>query len=235
VTTSAGTWRTRAVVNATGTWRRPYWPTAPGMRDFAGRQLHTHDYPGPQAFRGQRVVVVGGGISGAGHVVELAPVATTRWVTRREPQWHGEEFTEEHGRAVVARVEERVRRGLRPRSVVSETGLPDRGRFGEARRTGVLERHPMFTRLERDGPAWADGSRWPADVVLWATGFRPEVDHLAPLRLRSEHGGIALEGTRAVRDRRVHLVGFGPSASTVGANRAGRAAAVELLRWLRPD
>lgn len=235
VSSSIGTWRSRAVVNATGTWRRPYWPTVPGMRDFAGRQLHTHDYPGPDALRGQRVVVVGGGISGAGHVVELADVATTRWVTRRPPQWRGEEFTEEHGRAVVARVEERVRRGLRARSVVSETGLPDRGRFGQARRAGVLEARPMFDRLEPDGLVWADDSRWPADVVLWATGFRPEVDHLAPLRLRTAHGGIALDGTRAVRDRRVHLVGFGPSASTVGANRAGRAAAVELLRWLRPD
>ena len=118
--------------------------------------------------------------------------------------------------------------------MVSETGLPDRGRFARARRAGVLRAHPMFARLEPDGPVWADGTRWPADVVLWATGFRPEVDHLAPLRLRTEHGGIALDDTRAVRDRRVHLVGFGPSASTVGANRAGRAAAVELLSWLRP-
>jgi len=30
----------------------------------------------------------------------------------------------------------------------------------------------------------------------------------------------------------VHLVGYGPSQSTVGANRAGRAAARDLTRWL---
>ncbi|MGP4001008.1 hypothetical protein ACTWQE_13505, partial [Streptomyces sp. 8N706] len=33
---------------------------------------------------------------------------------------------------------------------------------------------------------------------------------------------------RAVRDPRVHLVGYGPSASTVGANRFGRSAVREI-------
>ncbi|MYW28546.1 pyridine nucleotide-disulfide oxidoreductase, partial [Streptomyces sp. SID2119] len=35
-----------------------------------------------------------------------------------------------------------------------------------------------------------------------------------------------------VRDRRVHLVGYGPSASTIGANRAGRTAVRSVLRLL---
>lgn len=232
VVADVGTWRTRMLVNATGTWRRPHWPAIPGMRSFAGRQLHTHDYPGPGSFEGCRVVVVGGGISAIGHVVELAEVADTRWVTRRPPDWRSSEFTEEHGRAVIERVQERVRQGLRTRSVVAETGLPDRGRWAEARRAGVLERHPMFARLEEDGPVWDDGTRWPADVVLYATGFRPEVDHLAPLRLRTEHGGIRVEGTLALDDHRIHLVGYGPSASTVGANRYGRDAAIAISRHL---
>ena len=78
----------------------------------------------------------------------------------------------------------------------------------------------------------ADGTRWPADVILWATGFRPAVSHLAPLRLRSPHGGIQLDGTTAVADPRVQLVGYGPSASTIGANRAGRVAARGVAAWL---
>lgn len=69
-------------------------------------------------------------------------------------------------------------------------------------------------------------------MILWATGFRAAVDHLAPLRLREPGGGIRVEDTRAVRDGRVHLVGYGPSASTIGANRAGRAAARSVSRLL---
>jgi len=55
---------------------------------------------------------------------------------------------------------------------------------------------------------------------------------LGPLQLRSSHGGIQLDGTTAVADPRVQLVGYGPSASTIGANRAGRAAAVAVRRRL---
>jgi hypothetical protein len=44
-----------------------------------------------------------------------------------------------------------------------------------------------------------------------------------------------MEGTHVAGEPRVHLVGYGPSASTVGANRAGREAAVALHRLLRPE
>ncbi|MBO8191881.1 NAD(P)-binding domain-containing protein [Streptomyces oryzae] len=227
VRTSEGDWAAQAVINATGTWDRPFWPRVPGQEDFRGRQLHTAQYPGPDAdaFVGKRVVVVGGGTSAVQHLMEIAEVAReTLWVTRRPPVFRDGPFGEEEGRAAVSLVEERVREGLPPRSVVSVTGLPMTEAVRRARESGVLERHPMFARLTADGVEWADGSRAPADTVLWATGFRPVIDHLAPLRLREPGGGIRLEGTRAVRDPRVHLVGYGPSASTIGANRAGRSA-----------
>ena len=75
-----------------------------------------------------------------------------------------------------------------------------------------------------------------ADVILWCTGFRSSLDHLAPLRLRGPGGGITMTGrlaTQVAGDARVHLVGYGPSASTIGANRAGRAAARELTQFLK--
>ncbi|MEV5972730.1 NAD(P)-binding domain-containing protein [Streptomyces sp. NPDC051921] len=234
VETSEGTYATRALVNATGTWDRPFWPRYPGQETFRGRQLHTAQYSGPEAFAGQRVVVVGGGASGTQHLMEIADrAAATTWVTRREPVWREGRFGEVQGRAAVALVEERVRQGLPPQSVVSVTGLPLNEAVREARERGVLDRLPMFDRITPTGVAWADGRTVEADVILWATGFRAAIDHLAPLRLREPGGGIQVEGTRAVRDPRVHLVGYGPSASTIGANRAGRAAVAEIRALLR--
>ena len=93
----------------------------------------------------------------------------------------------------------------------------------------------MFEAIEPDGVRMADGTLWSADVIVWATGFRPAIGHLAPLHLRSEHGGIQLDGTTAVADPRVQLVGYGPSASTIGANRAGRVAARGVAAWLDRD
>jgi cation diffusion facilitator CzcD-associated flavoprotein CzcO len=233
VETSDGDWAARALINATGTWDRPFWPRCPGQEIFRGRQLHTAQYPGPEAFAGQRVVVVGGGASGTQHLLEIAPLAAaTTWVTRRPPVFREGPFDEEAGRAAVALVEERVRRGLPPRSVVSVTGLPLSDAIRQGLREGVLDRQPMFDRITADGVAWDDGRQVAADVILWATGFRAAVAHLAPLRLREPGGGIRVEGTRAVADPRVHLVGYGPSASTVGANRAGRAAVRDIRRLL---
>ncbi|WP_093762572.1 NAD(P)-binding domain-containing protein [Streptomyces sp. BpilaLS-43] len=233
VETLDGAYAPRALINATGTWDRPFWPRYPGQETFRGRQLHTADYPGPEEFAGLRVVVVGGGASGTQHLMEIAEVAAaTYWVTRRPPVFHEGPFGQEQGRAAVAMVEERVRRGLPPQSVVSVTGLPLNDTVRRAREQGVLDRLPMFERITKDGVAWADGRTAEADVILWATGFRPAVDHLAPLRLREPGGGIRVEDTRAVRDPRVHLVGYGPSASTIGANRAGRAAVRSVGRLL---
>ena len=229
--TTAGdgrTWTSRALVNATGTWSHPFVPRYPGQEVFAGRQLHTADYTGPAAFAGERVIVVGGGASAVQLIGEIAPVAEhTTWVTRSAPVWRTGPFTPEIGREVVARVEERVRAGLPPRSVVSVTGLALREQEGEAERMGVYDRRlPMFDHLTDDGAVWPDGTRVGADAIVWATGFRHAVSHLAPLHLRSPHGGITLDGTTAVADPRVQLVGYGPSASTIGANRAGRSAAL---------
>jgi cation diffusion facilitator CzcD-associated flavoprotein CzcO len=229
-------WLTRTVVNATGTWSRPFVPAYPGAETFGGRQLHTAEYAGPASFAGRRVVVVGGGASAVQLLGEIAPVASaTLWVTRREPVWRTDDFTPEVGRAAVAMVEERVRRGLPPASVVSVTGLALREQEREAERLGAYERHPMFRSIEPDGVLMADGTHWAADTILWATGFRPAVGHLAPLHLRSAYGGIQLDGTTAVGDPRIQLVGYGPSASTIGANRAGRVAARGVAAWLDRD
>ena len=68
-----------------------------------------------------------------------------------------------------------------------------------------------------------------------ALGFRSSLDHLAPLQIREENGGIIMSGrlaTQVAKDPRIHLVGYGPSASTIGANRAGGAAARELTDYL---
>lgn len=234
---SGRTWVTRTLVNATGTWTQPFIPHYPGAETFAGEQFHTVDYLGPDHFRGKRVLVVGGGASAVQFLGALAPLTDTLWVTRREPVWRTDDFTPEVGAAAVALVEQRVAQGLPPQSVVSVTGLVLRPQEAEAARRGVYERRlPMFAQIEPTGVRWADGSFEPVDVILWATGFRPAIGHLAPLHLRSAAGGIQLDrggrGTTAVKDPRIQLVGYGPSASTIGANRAGRTAARGVQRQL---
>jgi cation diffusion facilitator CzcD-associated flavoprotein CzcO len=235
VESDRGLFSARGIINATGTWEQPYIPDYPGASLFKGQQLHTRDYTDASAFRGKHVLIVGGGISAIQLLDEISQVTQTTWVTRTPPRWREGPFDEEAGRAAVAMVEERVRAGLPPRAVVSVTGLPITPAVEAMRARGALERQPMFAEITPDGVKWPDGSTLDVDVILWCTGFRSALDHLAPLQLREESGGIRMAGrlaTQVARDPRIHLVGYGPSASTIGANRAGAAAARELVDHL---
>lgn len=233
VETDAGTWLARYVINATGTWNDPVHPRTPGQEAFRGRQLHTRDYVSLDEFAGHRVAVVGGGISAVQQLEEISRVATTFWYTRREPVFlEGEFAPETTGRDVIARVTADVEAGMPMGSVVGYTGLAWTPYALAAKARGALERRPMFTAIEPGGVREADGTFTAVDTILWATGFRPSIAHLDPLALRNERGGIALVGTQVRAEPRVHLIGYGPSQSTVGANRAGRDAAASIARAL---
>ncbi|MGV9480680.1 NAD(P)-binding domain-containing protein [Gordonia aichiensis] len=233
----------RTLINATGTWERPFIPHIPGAETFRGRQLHTHDYTGPEEFAGQRVLVVGAGISAVGLLIEIArraPGVRTFWCSRTRPHFDPHPFSPELGREAVARVERRVRAGLPPTSVVSVTGLALTPAIEAAQRDGILDEwRPMFTRITETGVCWdcgggstdaevSAGEHLDVDVIFWNTGFRSALDHLSPLHLRGPGGGIVMTGrlaTTVADDPRIQLIGYGPSASTIGANRAGREAA----------
>ena len=228
VVTDEQTWTAHYVVNATGTWTRPFWPYYPGRESFRGRQLHVHDYVSAEEFAGQRVVIVGAGISATQLLEEISRVADTLWVTRSEIEW-AEAPSSGHFTEAIERVEERTRRGLPPQSIIRVTGMIRGPWVDRAEERGVLVRHPVFTRIEPDGVRMPDGRLEPADVIVWATGFRPAVGHLAPLGLRTPAGGIRVADGRALDEPRLFLIGYGPSQSTVGANRAGRDAVRQIV------
>ena len=238
VSTSAGQWRSRGVISATGTWSQPFWPVYPGSRTFTGRQLHTVEYREPTEFSGKRVVVVGGGNSAAQLVADISDVTDVTWVTLSPPRYLPDEVD---GRALFDVATRRA--------ADIAAGRPDDGgssALGDivmvppvlaARERGVLHALPMFEGISRDGIYWTDhghGSReQKADVIVWATGFRPALTHLRSLQLREPDGRIAVEGTRSVREPALHLIGYGDwtgpgSATLIGVGRTARDAVAHL-------
>src|SRR5690606_8588523 len=114
--------------------------------------------------------------------------------------------------------------------------LPFTPEIEAMRKRGVLTRYPMFSEITRNGGKWEDGRETNAEVILWNTGCRWPLSHLDPGLPREESGGIKMSGrwaTEVAKEPRIHLVGYGPSASTIGSNRAGGAAARELVKLLR--
>jgi cation diffusion facilitator CzcD-associated flavoprotein CzcO len=225
---------TDMIVNATGTWGSPFVPWYPGRNDFLGRQVHTNDYVDASEFAGQSVLVVGGGTSAIGFLLELDGVAAqTTWVSRREIEFLDEGLLNMEARTeAVAKQDEAARAGRALPSIVSGTGVPRTRRIQAGIERGVLVARPMFASIEPDGVRWADGTFQKVDAIVWATGFRPELRHLAPLRLREKEGGISVGGGLSFKDPRIFFAGYGPQASTIGANRAGRMIARQVVAGL---
>ncbi|MGV0418212.1 NAD(P)-binding domain-containing protein [Corynebacterium segmentosum] len=267
------------IVNATGTWDRPYIPYIPGIGSFGGRQLHTKDYSAAEDFADQHVLVVGGGLSAVQFLLELEGIAQTTWATRRAPDFTDTEFDKQWGLDVEKKVRERVFSGNPPASVVSTTGIPPWQEYLDAIERGVLVSHGMFDAIDATGvwfgeaaassrtaasdesaahreteadgggavssgvvgasesrAAWQPypaGTHLAVDVIFWNTGFRPVLDHLTPLGLRSRKGGIVMRNeVSPAANPRVFLAGYGSTASTVGPTRAGRLAAREAIKVL---
>lgn len=235
--TDAGTWRARAAVSAIGTWARPYVPGVPGREAFRGEQLHSARYRAPDAFAGRRVLVVGGGNSGAQVLAEVSRVGRATWVTLEEPRFLPDEVD---GRFLFEQATARyqaLREGRDPGPPRSLGDVVMTTPMREARERGVLHAVRPPARFTADGVVWADGREEAIDAVIWCTGFRPALEHLAPLGVIDDAGRVELRGTRSVRAPRLWLVGYGEwagfaSATLIGVGRSARATAEEIGRAL---
>lgn len=233
VETNVESFTAAAVINATGTFSRPFWPTYPGMRDFAGTQLHAAAYVAPDAFAGRRVAVVGGGNSAAQILAEVSTVTDTVWFTEREPRFLPDDVD---GRVLFDVASERSRAlaaGEPDSSGVAGLGdivmVPP---VKDARDRGVLHATPMFSALVPDGVTSGDHVE-AVDVIIWCTGFRPALRHLRPLHLQSTEGqssgtqGIALEDNHLRGEPTLIFLGYGDwtgpaSATLIGVGRTAR-------------
>ena len=237
VHTDAGAWTARAVVSATGTWSSPNEPTMPGQETFGGQVLHSGRYRGPDLFAGQRVVVVGGGNSGAQVVADLFQTASVTWATRSPPTFLPDQID---GRYLFGEASARYR------AMTEGAALPPPGTLGDivmvesvrrARDSGALRAVPMFASFAPGGVEWADGRRTDEDAVIFATGFRPSLEHLTSLGVAEPNRRIVVRGTRSVREPRLWLVGYGDwtgyaSATLIGVGRTARTTVEEIVRAL---
>jgi putative flavoprotein involved in K+ transport len=236
--TSDGDVHARAVVSATGTWAAPVVPSLPGQDEFRGALLHSATYAGPAPFVGSRVLVVGGGNSGAQILAELSEVANVTWVTREPPRFLPDDVD---GRYLFEQATARYRaqqEGRTPdpaRSLGDVVMVPP---VRAARERGVLRAEPMFERFTAAGVVWADGREERVDAVIFATGFRPALEHLAPLGVLEPDGRVAItpggSGTRSAREPSLWLLGYGEwtgfaSATLIAVGRTARAMVDEIV------
>lgn len=215
-TGDGATWRVRfdsgetrewsALVVATGTTWQPNPPSAPGT--FDGQQMHSFAFKSPEVFKGKRVLIVGGGNSGADIACEAARHADRAFISLRR----GYHFLPKYIFGVPAdvfahrgprlpwRLEEIVFGFLINRVLVGNLanfGLPKPDH-------PILRSHPIMNtqvlhylghgdltcvpdvrELRGSRVCFVDGREEAIDLIVWATGYQRRFPFL------DEPGGTA--------------------------------------------
>ncbi|MCE1004059.1 monooxygenase [Pseudomonas sp. 1239] len=176
----------RAVVVASGGFSRPYMPDIPGLESFSGTCLHSSMYRTPEAFAGQRVVVVGAANSAVQIAYELAGVAQVVLATREKIRFFPQRILGLDFHAWLKLT------GLEQTRWLSDQSTPvlDTGKYRQALGTGRLQRKAMFQQVLPDGVVWPDGTTHEVDALIFATGFRPNLEFLAQLPVADQQGRV---------------------------------------------
>jgi putative flavoprotein involved in K+ transport len=205
--TSAGPIRATTVIVATGYNGAPFIPDWPGRDGFAGDLIHSSDYRNPEPFRGQDVLVVGAGNSGAEIATDVADggashsrlsVRTPPQIVRRAtagipaqlvgiairhlpPHWVDPISMTQRRLSIpdlAAQGLPRPEHGIRTSFITTgTTPILDVG-IVDAVRRGRVEIVAAVERFDGGAVVLADGSRLSPDAIIAATGFRAGLDAL---------------------------------------------------------
>ena len=260
--TTDGSWRSHAVVVATGHYNRPRAPVWPGSDDFSGRVVHSVDYETGRAFAGQRVLVVGIGNTGAeiaadlveqgaAHVaisVRTPPPIMPREVLGFVPaQLLGLAFAPIPAPRAIDAMGALMRRVAVGDLTKYGLGKAGWGPFTARRppvidvgflrelKGGRVQVRRALSRLTATGAVFADGAEDHYDVVIAATGFETALTELLDLPdAIDEHGLPRFPSGRPTAYPGLYFIGFDetPGGHLHRANVESRRLAKTIARYL---
>lgn len=207
----AGESRTEAfshVIVASGRYNKPAYPATPGLDQFQGRVLHSFDYRGREAFRGQRVLVVGNSISGLEIASDVARNDDTLVISSsRKPRYiarkimHGvptdqlafTRFVAYANQALPPTVAaEGLKQlimsavgnpadfgGLRPAESLAEAGVSQCHDYLDHVAAGRIQAVGEVQAYTATSAVLTDGRELPIDAVILATGYDLHLPYLA--------------------------------------------------------
>ena len=263
VDTAQCSWEARAIVIATGRYRKPVLPSWPGRESFQGRLLHSAEYGSGVDFAGTRVLVVGIGNSGAEIAADLAEqgAAHVAIAVRTSPpimprdlfglipaQFLGLLFTPipaprllDWAGAIVRRLGtgDLSRHGLGREAwgpfTARRPAVIDVG-FLRQLRAGRIHVRPSVERLTTTGVVYAGGQEEPLDAIVAATGYRTALDDIldVPDAIRSD-GRPSHRSGRATPHPGLYFMGYDETTRGLlfEVNRDSRRLAQSISGYLR--
>jgi putative flavoprotein involved in K+ transport len=256
-----GAWRAPVVVIATGQYRLPILPPWSGRESYRGRLSHSGTYANATPYRGDRVLVVGAGNSGAEIATDVSEhgaasvaisVRTAPPIVPRDPFGLPVQRTSMLLSVLPTTMANRL--GWATSRLVlgdlTRYGMPE-GEFApyttrrvplidvgfvDALKHGRVTVRPALAQLTPTGAVFEDGTREAFDAIIAATGFRPGLERLVDgpgvLDDLGEPRGVSGEATARPG---LYFVGFTHSlrGHLFEANRASRRLARNIERYLQ--
>ena len=196
IETNVGEIESRIVVNATGYFCRPFVPFRPGADTAKLLQMTVPEYDSPDAVRDRlggetgRILIVGARITAGQIGVELHDAGFDVTISHRDPIEFGfSPRVQRLGfRAYYPYESWRLRD---PEFAARDSGHPMQGgRAKELIESGRIATRPDVASFEEDTVFFVGGEHDVFDAVLWATGYRPALDHLDGLVRRDAESGL---------------------------------------------
>ncbi len=204
--TQGQTWEASQIVVATGVNCEPYRPEFPGEAQFQGQVLHSRHYKNAEPFRGQRVLVVGMGNTGAEIALDLCeqgvevclsvrgpvnivprdtfagPTQHTALRLSKLPNWLGDWLGTQLRRIMVGDLS---RYGIHtpqmpPAQQLRLTGKTPVIDIGTIKmiKAGRIRVLPSIARFDAETITFTNGETHPFDAVLLATGYRAGLEKI---------------------------------------------------------
>lgn len=263
VMTNHGTHHAKAVVIATGQCAEPRFPSFEGMQKFGGRAFHSTSYTSGTEYRGQKILVIGLGNSGAEIASDLAaqgasavsvsvrtapPIVTREMLGIIPVQLLGIALMPLGMPRVIDRVGAALRRFALGDLTMYGLGEAAWGPF-TARRPAVIDAgfvqelkrdriaiRPTIARFDSTSVLYSDGSSEEIDVVVAATGFRTGLEKFLKVpQVINEEGRPRFRSGGPTSEPGLFFIGFDETVrgQLFEINRESKRLAVTLKRYLK--
>ncbi|MEO6222992.1 MAG: NAD(P)-binding domain-containing protein [Vicinamibacterales bacterium] len=205
--------RCSALLVATGTTWQPHVPEVPGH--FDGEAYHSFYYRSPEEFEGKRVLIVGGGNSGADIACDAARTAKRAFISLRRGYYFIPKFIFGQPSDVFAHSGPRLPRWLEERAfgfLMNRVLVGNLTKFGLQKPDHpILRSHPILNTqilhhlghgdvsartdikaLDGRTVHFVDGTSEEIDLIVWATGYDKRFPFLPVGDLEEKAGALDL-------------------------------------------
>lgn len=239
VHTTQGDFFSKTIVSATGTAQNPFIPIYQNRTLFKGVQIHSSAYKNPTEFINKKVLIVGGGNSGAQILAEVAAVAQTKWVTLNTPRFLPEHIDGRYlfnaaTQAFLSKSTSGEKNDKNTPISLGDIVVVESVKKGLEQ--NIYNAHQPFKSFYEKGIIWENGEKEEVDAVIWCTGFKANLAHLSSLNC-IENNRIETTLTRSVKEPALWLVGYGnwtgfASATIYGVGKTARQTAKEIVEMI---